>query len=289
MLQSEINILQGLENIRNVFLNSLFEYVTMLGEHTVLVVIIAVMYFMIDKNLAKRLFYITMISLNINGIVKNFVKAPRPFATGKVTCVRPGTATGYSFPSGHTQNFSTWSTALAYRSKKLGAAVLSALGILAVAFSRMYLGAHYPRDVIAGAILGIALSLVFSIVYDKIKDKHVLYLASVVAMIPFAIAFLIKADVHFKDFYKFFGMLTGLLCASVFEEKYVNLDCNISFIKKLIRVILGITVALLLKEGLGMIDFSSVRISLVWDAVRYFILIFAVMGLYTLGLKKAKM
>lgn len=283
---TELDFLILLENSRNGFLNKLFEAATMLGEHSVFVVIVAVLYFMIDKELAKKLLFITMISLNVNGIVKNFVKAPRPFASSKITCVRPGTATGYSFPSGHTQSFSTWSTALAYKFRRVWIAALSALGIILVAFSRMYLGAHYPRDVIAGAILGITLSIVFSIAYDKVKDKHVLYLASVIAMIPFAIAFVIEADVHFKDFYKFFGMLSGLCCASVFEEKCVKLSFDVPFWKKLVRVVIGIAVALLLKEGPGMIDIPSIRVSLIWDAVRYFVLIFAVMGLYPLGLKK---
>ena len=286
---SELDFLLLLENSRNGFLNTFFEIVTMLGEHSVFVVIIAVLYFMIDKELAKKLLFVTMLSLNINGVVKNFVKAPRPFASGKVTCVRPGTATGYSFPSGHTQSFSTWSTALAYRFRRVWMAVLSAFGILLVAFSRMYLGAHYPADVITGAILGITLGVLFSVVYDKIKNKQVLYLASVIAMLPFFLAFLIEADVHFKDFYKFYGMLSGLLCASAFEEKYVDLQFNVPFWKKLVRVVVGIILALLLKEGLGMIDFASVRLSLIWDAVRYFILIFAVMGLYSLGLKKLKL
>lgn len=289
MNTAELDFLLQLENARNDFLNAFFEFVTILGEHTVLVIVIAVLYFMFNKDLAKKLLFVTMISLNINGVVKNFVKAPRPFASGKVTCVRPQTATGYSFPSGHTQSFSTWSTALAYSSKRIWAAVLSVLGILLVAFSRMFLGAHYPRDVIAGAILGIALSLIFSILYDKITDKNALYLASVLAMFPFAVFFLIEADPHFKDFYKFYGMLSGLLCASVFEQKYVALESKAPIWKRLVRVIIAILLALLLKEALGLLELTSVRASLVFNTVKYFVLIFAVIGLYPFALKKINM
>ena len=290
MIENGIDVLISLEGIRSPLLNRIFEIVTALGEHTVLVVVLAVIYFTVDKELAKRIMFITMSSLCINGVVKNFVKLPRPFASGKVSCVRPGTATGYSFPSGHTQSFSTWSSALALKYRYVWMAMLSVLGTLAVAFSRMYLGAHYPGDVAAGAVLGFTMSIVFSLACDKIKDKHVLYTAVILAMTPFALFFLFEADVHFADFYKIYGMLSGLLCASLFEEKYVQLDIHTTAVKKVVRVVLGILLALALKEGLKLIfDSDSARLMLVLASVRYFILIVVVMGLYTLAIKKLKL
>lgn len=290
MLGNEIDILILLESIRQPWMNDLFESVTFLGEHTVLVAILAVVYFMFDKQLAKRVMFVTMASLSINGVVKNIVKLPRPFSTGKVSCVRPETATGYSFPSGHTQNVATWSTAFAHKLGKLWIALLSVIITLAVAFSRAYLGAHYISDVITGAVLGFALAVVFGILYDKVKDKNVLYAASVLAMTPFVLFFLIEADLHFADFYKFYGMLTGLFCASAFEEKYVDLGFDAPMWKKLVRVIFGILLALALKETFEYIfSFSSARLSLISESVRYFILIFVVMGLYPLVLKKIKL
>lgn len=287
MLGYEIDILQKIETVRSPLLNGIFDIVTMLGEHAVLVVIIAVLYFMLDKSYAKRLMFICMASLCINGVVKNFVKRPRPFATGKVSCLRESTATGYSFPSGHTQSFATWSSALAYSSKRLWTAILSAVGIIAVAFSRLYLGAHYPTDVICGAVLGILLSLIFSIAHDKVKDKNVLYFGVFLGMVTFGILFLIQPDSHFEDFYKMLGMLGGLLAASVFEEKYVQLAINVKLWKKLLRTAVGIIIALLIKELLGdAFEFGSLRLQLLSQSVRYFILVFSVMGFYPWLIKK---
>ena len=168
----EIEFLKQLEGIRTPFLNTLFEYVTMPGEETVLVVLIATIFFAVNKELAKRILFITLTSLGINGIVKNIAKVPRPFADGKISCVRGETATGYSFPSGHTQNFATWSMAFATKFKKLWMYVFSIGFTVLVAFSRLYLGAHYPSDVIVGATLGILTAIILSRVYDKVQNKN---------------------------------------------------------------------------------------------------------------------
>lgn len=290
MIEFGINTLISLEGIRTPLLNRIFEAVTALGEHTVLVVILAIIYFAMDKELAKRIMFITMSSLCINGVVKNFVKLPRPFAGGKVSCVRPSTATGYSFPSGHTQCFSTWSSAIALKYRYVWMVLISVIGTLAVAFSRMYLGAHYPTDVAVGAVLGFSLSIIFSIACDKVKDQHLLYLSVIFAMTPFAILFLLDADEHFADFYKIYGMLSGLLCASLFERKYVKLDIRTTKIKKVIRVVGGILLALAMKEGLKYLFVTeSIRLSLIFDCIRYFFLVFVVMGLYTWVVKKLRL
>ena len=118
MFPGELALLQQLQHLRNGFLNNLFELITMLGEEVLLVLLIISLWFSYDKHLARKIFFITTVSLSINSILKNFLRIPRPFSTGKITCVRPDTATGYSFPSGHTQNFATWSSTLTIAFKK---------------------------------------------------------------------------------------------------------------------------------------------------------------------------
>ncbi len=274
-----MDLLILLEGLRTDYLTQLFELITMLGETTVLIILIAILYFAYDKHLARRILFLTVFSMGVNGIVKNIVKRPRPFSTGRVTSVRKKTATGYSFPSGHTQNISTWSTAFVMRYKRMWIAVLAGVGILLVAFSRMFLGVHYPSDVIAGAILGILISVAGSAMYDKISDKNRLYTGAVVVLTPFAVLFLFGADSHFADFYKLYGMLIGFVFAVRFEDKYAPLEYNIAVWKKVLRVVIGIAVALAVKEGTKvLIVFDVVQLSMVVAALRYMLLILVVLG-----------
>ena len=96
----------------------------------------------------------------ISDLTKALTSRPRP------PVEHLQSVTGSSFPSGHaTQASAFWiSLTLALRATELPraivrvAAVIALLVVLAVAWSRVYLGVHYPSDVVAGVILGTAWS-----------------------------------------------------------------------------------------------------------------------------------
>lgn len=289
MFGFEMEILKFLEGLRNDFLNTLFEFITIFGEETLLVLLIVTLWFAFDKKFAQKLLFITMASMSVNGVIKNLARVPRPFASGEVTCVRPDTATGYSFPSGHTQNFATWTSLTAMQLKKKWFTITVALLILLVAFSRVYLGAHYPSDVIVSVILGTAFGTVGCIIYDKTENKNRLYLGMTIILTPFAVLFMFNAEPLFEDFYKFYGMVAGIGVAVSFEEKYAPIGYDVSKWKKLLRIVIGIAVAFAVKEGIKLLKVTDiVQLSFVIDAVRYFVLVFAVMGLCPLLFRKCR-
>ncbi len=276
----EIIFLKAIESLRCDFLNVFFELITLLGEETVLVVIICVIYFAFSKDIAKRITFVTLTSLCINSTIKNIAKVPRPFSNGDVTCLRPDTATGYSFPSGHTQNFAAWSSAFAFILKNNLYLTLSLAMTFLVAFSRIYLGAHYPSDVIIGATLGILASYFCNKLYDKFERKNLLYAILIPAFLPFAIYFIIFPDTLYEDFFKIYGMAAGYLCAVIFEERFVQYECNGNVLRKTLRVIIAVLSSYVIKECLGgVFSSNNIRFEFIFDAVRYFLLIFTVFAI----------
>jgi membrane-associated phospholipid phosphatase len=188
MFAFELQFLKWLESIRIGFFTTLFEGVTILGEETLVILFVVVLWFAVDSRLAQKVFFVTICSMGLNGIVKNLAQVPRPFDKG-VLPVRKETATGFSFPSGHTQNFSTWSTLFAIKFKKKWLTVLVTVFIVLVAFSRLYLGVHYPSDVIVGVALGVGTAFLGNYLFEREKDVKKLYVAVFMIFAPFIVYF----------------------------------------------------------------------------------------------------
>ena len=291
MRNDELIFLKAIEKIRNEHLTKLFEAITFLGEETLLVIIICVIYFAFSTRLAKRLTFITLSSLALNSTIKNIFKIPRPFFSNEIQCIRPDTATGYSFPSGHTQNFATWSSSFAFIFNKKTLLFASVILTVLVAFSRMYLGAHYPSDVITGGLLGLLISYFCNKAYEASKKPGTfLYTILFIILIPFAIMFFISTDILCADFFKIYGMIFGFSCAVTLEEKYIKYECIGNCIQKILRIIVAIIVAFLVKKSTGILQFyGDTHLIFIKDFISYFILTFAVFGLCPYIFKKIKL
>ncbi|MGV9880085.1 phosphatase PAP2 family protein [Streptomyces sp. NPDC003006] len=102
---------------------------------------------------------LALASLATNAVAKCAVRRGRP-AYDAVPLVRRPTKTPWtsSFPSGHAASSAAFATGVALESSRYGAVVAPVAA--AVAFSRVYVGVHYPGDVLAGIALGAAAAAV---------------------------------------------------------------------------------------------------------------------------------
>jgi membrane-associated phospholipid phosphatase len=287
MFAFELQFLKWLESVRTGFLTALFEGITFLGEETLIILLVVALWFAVDSRLAQKVFFVTICSTGLNGIVKNIAQVPRPFDKG-VLPVRKQTATGFSFPSGHTQNFATCSTFFAIKFRKKWLTVVVAIFIALVAFSRLYLGVHYPSDVIVGVVLGVGMAFLGNYLFDRVKEVKKLYVSVLILFLPFVVYFLIAANERFADFFKVFGMMGGLTLVAFLQEKSEPLSYDVPWWKKLLRIVIGVAIAFVFKEGLKVLKVGGVHVDLILDALRYFAVVLAVGCLCPLLFKKIK-
>ena len=164
------------EHIRKEWMNGFWRAITFLGDGGWFWILCAVVLLAVPKT--RKTGYAAALSLIFGAIVtnlllKNIVARPRPFAEIEALIPMITKPKDFSFPSGHTTaSFAVALVMLRMLPKKFGipAVVLAAL----VAFSRLYLGVHYPTDVLAGfviALVGSTLSV--WIVRTKPEDKQV--------------------------------------------------------------------------------------------------------------------
>lgn len=260
----EVILLQNLQEIRNPVLTAFVEAITSMSESLFIVVLIAILYWCIDKKRSLRIGWIVLFSTGINGIIKNIVKMPRPFQKGVTSPIRVQTATGYSFPSGHTQLATTfWGSSMAILKGKFTLIVGSIL-ILLTAFSRLYLGVHWPTDVIGGIVFGtIAVMIGLKLIDEKgtITKKHVIGVS-----IAFILCTVVPVD---ADLAKAIGALWGLSFGGYLEQKYINFEEKQILKNQIIKVFLGFTVAILLYVAMK----SLLPKNVLTDMIRYSIVL----------------
>ncbi len=157
IMQMDQTILYWLqENIRSPFLTPIFIFITRLGNSAFIWLFTALVLLGVKKyrhSGVALLLSIIISSILVDEILKNIFCRTRPFyAMPGLTALIPKPGS-YSFPSGHTTTAFAAATVIAScLPKKFGilAYILAAL----IGFSRMYLGVHYPTDVLAGIVLG---------------------------------------------------------------------------------------------------------------------------------------
>ena len=248
------------------------------------------MYWCVDKKCGQRLLFAVTGSITINSTLKNFFKSPRPIDSKNLQSLRTETATGYSFPSGHTQTATTVWTAIIDYFRKWWIALLGIIMILGAGISRLYLGVHWPQDVLAGWIIGILVSIVFVRLFDYVdqnKNYYILFLT----LIAFAVI------VYFfmgEELVKSFALYTGFVLGYIVEDKFIDFSTEESKKKaniftnakskpklstKILRFIVGIItlgiVYAALKSLVILLQIDTIEgISLLADYIRYTIVVF---------------
>jgi undecaprenyl-diphosphatase len=93
-----------------------------------------------------------LLAVAINQPIVNTVREARPYTTLPPILVLADRSTDFSFPSDHATMAGAAAAGLWLVSRRLG--VLAAAAALLMAFTRVYIAAHYPADVLAGLLLG---------------------------------------------------------------------------------------------------------------------------------------
>ena len=277
----QLSILQFLQNVRNPILNILFLGLTMSAEVPVIVVFTAVMYWCINKKYGQKLLFSLVGNIALNTGIKEYVKAPRPIGVEGLESMRVETATGYSLPSGHTQIATTFWVSLMTIFKKNWLYILGTIMFLGIGISRLYLGVHWPIDVLFGWTFGIIFTLILGKIFDIVDENKKYYLLFILLTPLVIVAFLLKS----VDYVKMLGLFTGFVLGYIVEDKFIQFNTgnnntvnssnkNNSKYKyvgiNVYRLIIGIFTLAIVYLGLKYIMPSTI----IFDYIRYSLVVF---------------
>lgn len=282
-----MGFLYFLEDIRVPVLNEIMLGITYLGDEIAFLVVALILVWCADKRTGYYILSVGFLGTIASQFMKLCFRIPRPWVLDENFTIleqaREG-ASGYSFPSGHSQSSVGTFGSIAYTTKnKILRWVCIAVCIL-VPFSRMYVGVHTPLDVIVGAAL--ALVFIFAlkpIILGKNKNALPIFMGVMVAIAVAYLCFVelcpFPADIDphnmasgRKNAYTLLGSLLGLIVVYIVDEKWLHFPTKAVWWAQVIKVALGLVIALAVKEGLrvpveGLLGASAGR------AVRYFLLV----------------
>lgn len=287
-----MNILYFLEGIRTPIGNEFFEFVTYFGQEMLLFSIICMLYWCIDKTFAYQLGLTYFAAGLCIQSLKITFRIPRPWVLDpEFTPVQSAVpaATGYSFPSGHTQGGTCLFAPLALRAKKLWIRLICIICFLLIGFSRMYLGVHTPKDV----FVSMALSLFFSLLIWKWKDRLLVHASCVlplfICLAFFSILVILYAMIQMyafslpekyaADCLKAGGAGLGFAFGFFFEKTYIQFRTSMpKWYYQIPKFCIGLAGILVLKTLLSFL-FGSI---LFLKAAEYFILVLWILVFYPL-------
>ena len=262
----DIGILLALQDFRNGTGSHLAEFMskmTFLGELNTVMVIMAAVYWCVSRNLGAYLLLGWSGNRLVNGVLKLTFCVYRPWIRD-VRVVPYGnsinTATGYSFPSGHSMNAASVYGGAAVRGDMPRGlrAVLGAVVVL-VAFSRNFLGVHTPQDVLVGAAAGMLVIWLVSRLMRWVEARPQRDIP--VACVGIALFVLLALYAAFKsypvdydadgkvlvegakmaaDAYKGVGWGTAFLVGWVLERRFVTFSTDVPLITKMTRLSAGL-------------------------------------------------
>lgn len=283
-----MGLLYLLEKIRVPVLNEFMLLITRLGEETAFLVIALILFWCVDKRRGYYVMAVGFLGTMANQFLKLLCRIPRPWVLDENFTILEGAraaATGYSFPSGHSQTAVGTFGGIACTTKNRWVRYICiAMGVL-VPLSRMYVGVHTPYDVLVGA--GMALILVFALkpLAQEQGDKRMkpviaVMLAAAVMLLLYVQLFPFPADVDgenlnagLKNAYTMLGCVTGIAVVYPCEKKFVNFETKAVWWAQILKALLGLAAVLLVKEGLRAPLETLFAGGMLARAVRYFLVV----------------
>lgn len=262
-----MKVLYALESIRVPWLDTVMAAITHLGEETVFMVAALFVFWCVSKRHGYYLLAIGFAGTVLNQFLKLLFRIPRPWVLDSdFTIVESARAqaTGYSFPSGHSQNAIGTFGGIARFTRRKWVRVAAIVAAVLVPLSRMYLGVHTPLDVGVAAVIAVALVVTLYPLMERSDSRHGVMGAVLAVMLALAVGYLLfvslypfPADVDaanlasgVENAWKLLGATVGMLVGWWLDVRFIHFDTRAVWYVQLIKLVGGLALLLGIRAAL---------------------------------------
>lgn len=289
-----MSFLYFLEGLRNPVLDAIFSVVTLFGEETIFMAIGMIVFWCVSKSQGYYLLCTGFVGTLLNQFLKILCRVPRPWVKDpSFTIVESAreAATGYSFPSGHTQTSVGLFGGLAKWNRILWLRIAAIALCVLVPLSRMYLGVHTPADVFVSVAIALVLIFVAEPLFRKAEQSPklmygilgslaiaVIAYTLFVMLFPFSEEYYAVENVHNlisarKNGFTLLGCMFGLLLVYALDRKYIHFETKAVWWAQIIKVVGGLALVILVKEVLRAPIDAIFGGHMIARSVRYFLMV----------------
>ena len=265
-----MQLLYWFESIRTPALDTVMSLITRLGEESLFLLVGLFIFWCVDKRKGYYLLTVGLAGTVISQWLKVACAVPRPWVKDPdFTIVESAraAATGYSFPSGHTQSAVGYLGGIARFTNRWWLRAVCIVLALLVAVSRMYLGVHTPADVGVGFLIALVLVLaVYPLMESTLWFPNRMYLI-IAAMLALSGAFVVYmeltvptigsaqvlmeayenwAEAH-KNAYTLLGAVSGVLVVYFFDSKVLQFPTRAPWWGQIVKLAGGVALVLAVK------------------------------------------
>lgn len=222
----ELSWLQALQPYRLEPINIFFKFLNIFDRIEFFLVLITVVWSFYSPKWALRLFYLSIASSLINSTFKTLFHQPRPVHLDPTLGLF--SFSSYGFPSGAAQSAVLLPYILIKEWKSKWAFFIGAIFFFLLSLSRVYLGVHFPSDLLGGWAIGLLLAIAFYRLYPWIEKKLAevdpeLSLLISIALLTFFLIFT-PSETAFYTCY----VALGSFCALFLATKHLKLAWSIA-------------------------------------------------------------
>lgn len=268
---SGVEILRAIQSVNTPLLDALFGFVTNLHHETFYILVLPLIYWLYDKRFGRYIFSVFALGFWSNDLLKEIFDTSRPSAED-VRVIFAETGGGPAFPSGHSQTPLIFWGALALQFRRPWFSWLAGIVVFLIGFSRLYLGVHWPLDMIGGWAIGavILVLIYWSRTFWAGEGQSLgfrLLLAVILPAITLGSTWLVSSHGVDPLVWTMAGVYAGLLTGSALEEAYVGFEPGRgTWLQQAMKLLVGLVLVLAVKEGFKLFLPDTA----IGDMIRYF-------------------
>ena len=251
----KLPIMLFLQNLRTPFLSKIVELLTSLGEMAIVLGVLVIIYWCVDKKKGFLVAAPILFSTVAMQTLKAIFRVPRPFMRypEQIIGERQHTATGYSFPSGHSTTASSFYGGLFKAFKEKWIRVIAVSLMIIIPLTRLYLGVHWPMDVVVGTAIGLFFSLIMASTFLRIYECDSLFfkVCKIVATVTLPVAFALSialdwTEIDYRAVHNLMqnsAIAGGMFLGAYLERKSVNFKVPSAIKSKIKALLIGLLMA----------------------------------------------